>query len=229
MPIAEGPALVADYLLLFVPFTGNHYQIVCRGLGQSVFDCGLAVMHDTGFVRLLHAGQYFLDNFLGYFVARVIVSDNDPISQFLDCAPHARAFALVAVTTTAKNTPQLSTDMLTRSPKTGAQRLFGMCKINHSGCAPGAADKFFHAPGNGPQIFHCKFKLVVIKTQRNQRGDAGEGIFDIEAPQQSGHSSDFAEWRDGADILSLRGFFAGQQLDLNFTITITITITITLA
>jgi hypothetical protein len=33
MSIAEGSAFVSDYLLLFVPFSGNHYQIVWPGLG----------------------------------------------------------------------------------------------------------------------------------------------------------------------------------------------------
>ena len=93
--------------------------------------------------------------------------------------------------------------MFTRRAKTGAQRLFGMRKINHGWRAPGAADKFFHAPRNWPQIFQGKFKFVVIQTQRNQRGDTSQGIFDIKVSEQGGHCSDFTERREGADILSL--------------------------
>ena len=86
-------------------------------------------------------------------VARVVIGDDAAISQLLDRSPHAGALALVTVSATAEDTPQLAFGMLARSLQTGTQGLLGMGKVDHCGCTSIIADKFLHASRNRLQIF----------------------------------------------------------------------------
>ena len=103
--------LMPHYLLSLVPFTRYEHKVLRPGLSDCPGDCSGSVLYDR---RRVHAGLARNDHgndFIGGLVARIVARHDDVICIALGNVSHLTSLALVAVTTAAENTPELTFTM----------------------------------------------------------------------------------------------------------------------
>jgi len=106
--ITEMNLLRSDYLIRFVAFAGNHYDIIAACRFYPKLNCSLPVGLDYDPLRIgiLKSGHYIINYLFGSFGPRVITGDNHGIRPLFSRSRHSRAFGSISVAAAAENSDQ---------------------------------------------------------------------------------------------------------------------------
>ena len=88
-----------DFLIVFVPFSGNEYHVpfFCKHAGRADRFFPVGDAERFSHIFRIQSGKHIVDNLLWLFKTRIVRCDNHPVTGFRCFLCHDGAFPLIAV------------------------------------------------------------------------------------------------------------------------------------
>ena len=82
MDIAKKRFFVADYLILFVSFSGDKDDVIFFGYFDGTADGFASIWNNMNIFFIINTAFYIVNNFFWTFVSRIIIGNYDYIGEF---------------------------------------------------------------------------------------------------------------------------------------------------